>query len=466
MLMFPWLNYANSAPYQNKTALRDDLQGEVFTWSQLAQRIEQTRLSLQRQGLSMGQGIALCGKNSMDLLCFYLAGLQFGLRVLGINPAFPVEKINRLCELNDISLRIDFSSSQYHCRGLKNSAKNDRTFTLTEGYTMTLTSGSTGLPKAVVHSVNAHLANAVGVSELMRFGANDSWLLSLPLYHVSGQGILWRWLQQGGELVLPQADFYASVIGVSHVSLVPTQLQRLLSYLAEHPNKFVCTKHILLGGSQIPLELTRQANRLDIQCYSGYGMTEMGSTVFAKESDETAGVGLPLKGREYRLVDDEIWLKGAGLAEGYWIDQKIRPLTNKQGWFQTKDKGQWLNNELVLLGRLDNMFISGGENIQPEEIENIIQGYELVNQVFILPRDDAEFGQRPVAMIQFNLDADTENNFKSAVEKLKIWLSDKIERFKQPVAYFPLDVEKARQEGTIKISRNLLKTELMTLLGK
>ena len=66
--------------------------------------------------------------------------------------------------------------------------------------TLTLTSGSSGSPKAVVHSIKNHLANAEGVCELLNFKQGDSWLLSLPLFHVSGQGIVWRWLSQGATL--------------------------------------------------------------------------------------------------------------------------------------------------------------------------------------------------------------------------------------------------------------------------
>ena len=77
----------------------------------------------------------------------------------------------------------------------------------TKAATMTLTSGSTGLPKAVVHNISAHLANAEGVCALMNFGKDQSWLLSLPLYHVSGQGIVWRWLYAGATLVSTERRF-------------------------------------------------------------------------------------------------------------------------------------------------------------------------------------------------------------------------------------------------------------------
>lgn len=326
--------------------------------------------------------------------------------------------------------------------------------------TMTLTSGSTGKPKAVVHNLKAHLDNAKGVCTLMHFSKQNSWLLSLPMFHVSGQGIIWRWLYKAAQLHLPTEDFYFSVMQSSHVSLVPTQLQRLLSYLQQHRNNTFNTKGVLLGGMQISVELTEAARKLNIETYSGYGMTEMASTIFAKKSDDKCGVGQPLLGREFRLEGNEIWVRGAGLAMGYWQNSEIVPLTNQQGWLQTKDLGIWQNNELIVQGRLDNMFISGGENIQPEQIEKVLKQSDDVVDAFVLPIDDKEFGQRPVAMVKFK-----DNFSQSAVENLQDFLQNRIERFKQPVAYFPLDTEKCQQDN-VKISRAFLKKELKFLLGK
>ena len=273
-------------------------------------------------------------------------------------------------------------------------------------------------------------------------------VLALPLYHVSGQGIVWRWLYAGATLVLPKEDFYQSIGYVSHVSLVPTQLQRWFDYLIEHPQS-TQTQAVLLGGTQIPVKLTQALNELGIRSYSGYGMTEMASTVFAKQSDGKVGVGQPLLGRAFKLVNEEVWLKGAGLAMGYWREGHIVPLTNAEGWFQTKDKAQWLDDELVIQGRLDNMFISGGENIQPEEIEKVIAQSDLVKQVFVLPQHDEEFGHRPVAIVEFH----TSFN-ESAVESLNVFLQGRLERFKQPVAYYELPQDLI--QGAIKISRKAL----------
>ena len=442
MQKFPWQAFAQNSAYA-KVALRNS-QGDPFTWAELAEKINQVEAFLLQQGVTAQSAVAFCGKNSEQILFLYLAVIQLGAKILGINPAFPQEKREELCQVHGI----DFCYQTEDIRYLAAEALPEYKADLTKAATMTLTSGSTGLPKAVAHNISAHLANAEGVCALMNFGKDQSWLLSLPLYHVSGQGIVWRWLYAGATLVLPKEDFYQSIGEVSHVSLVPTQLQRWFDYLTEHSQP-IQTQAVLLGGTQIPVKLTLALNELGIRSYSGYGMTEMASTVFAKQSDGKIGVGQPLLGRAFKLVNEEVWLKGAGLAMGYWRNGCVDPLTNAEGWFQTKDKGQWLDDELAIQGRLDNMFISGGENIQPEEIEKVIAQSDLVKQVFVLPKRDEEFGQRPVAIVEFH----TLFN-ESAVESLKVFLQGRLERFKQPVAYYELPQDLI--QGAIKISRKAL----------
>ncbi|EIF4605444.1 AMP-binding protein, partial [Salmonella enterica subsp. enterica serovar Enteritidis] len=95
----------------------------------------------------------------------------------------------------------------------------------------------------------------------------------------------------------------------------------------------VTLKAVLLGGAVIPVELTDQASKQGIRCWCGYGLTEFASTVCAKEADGSDDVGAPLPGREIRIVDNEVWLRAASMAEGYWRDGKLIPLVNDEGWF-------------------------------------------------------------------------------------------------------------------------------------
>ena len=291
-MMYPWQAFAIQPKFSHKIALRT-AQGDIFSWAQVAEKVNQTVSFLQNKGVNPESAVAFIGKNTENILFLYLATIQFGAKILGINPAFPQEKIAELCEVH----HIDFC---FYDEDLRDLPKADVVIQKADFFrpaTMTLTSGSTGLPKAVVHNVQAHLDNAKGVCELMKFDSEHSWLLSLPLYHVSGQGIVWRWLSCGAELHFPKTDFYASLLEATHVSLVPTQLQRLLDYLQKNPSISFATRHILLGGAHIPTELTQKMVKYGIETYSGYGMTEMASTVFAKKSDEKQGVGQPLLAR-------------------------------------------------------------------------------------------------------------------------------------------------------------------------
>lgn len=432
-------------------------QNNILTWIELNRLIEEQAQTFRQFGIQQGGGIALIGRYNFKSTLCYLAGLSCGARVLCLNPNFPQQKIDNYCQQMEMDCLIDCSQDNlldFELIDLKtNSIKQ-----LPEDIinicplTLTLTSGSSGQAKAVVHTLNSHYTNASGVVELMKIKENSILLLSLPIFHVSGQAIIWRWLHQGACLRFVSENFYQDLCQVTHTSLVPTQLQRFLTYIETYQPQWKI-RHILLGGSHIPTELTNQLSKLGICCYSGYGMTEMASTIFAKKSNQNNGVGFLLKERYAKIVDQEIWVKGKCLALGYWQAKnyaRITPLVNSEGWYQTKDKAQFIHNELFILGRLDNMFISGGENIQPEEIENIILQQPNVEQVFILPKKDLEFGYRPVAFIKFNQPYSTK-----LVNQLKHNLLGKLEKFKLPITYISLDLNKFENNG-IKISRKQL----------
>lgn len=270
-----------------------------------------------------------------------------GARVLMLNPAMsPSQRANVLCH-NGVERCFDeycFDERDFADFSVDLTAcvnKIIAPFSPNSPATLTLTSGSSGQPKAVVHSIQHHLDNALGVCELMAFGAENAWLLSLPLFHVSGQGIVWRWLAVGATLWIDEnkATFWQSLAQVSHASLVPTQLQRYLNQ-RDKLNTTQFQQKILLGGAFIPPDLIAEAHTHQIETYAGYGMTEMASTICAVKNG-LENVGKPLLGREVCVEQGEIWVRGAGLGLGYWLDQKLVPFTNAQGWFVTKDKGEW-----------------------------------------------------------------------------------------------------------------------------
>ncbi|EKY3118435.1 o-succinylbenzoate--CoA ligase [Cronobacter turicensis] len=441
---WPWRHWARLRGEAQALCLNE----RRLSWRELCACIDALAAGFHAQGVRDGDGVLLRAYNQPDALLAWLALLQCGARVLPLNPQLPASLLAELLPtlglrhalvLNGGCLPVALHSLTLQPVTGERAApwREDRIASLT------LTSGSTGLPKAAVHTFRAHLASAEGVLAMIPFAPHDDWLLSLPLFHVSGQSILWRWLVAGAGLtVRDKQPLEQALRGCTHASLVATQLWRLLNSGID-----VSLKAVLLGGAAIPVALTEQARKRGIRCWCGYGLTEFASTVCAKEADGLADVGQPLPGRELRIVDGEVWLRSDSMATGYWREGKIIPLTNEQGWFATRDGGRIDEGRLTLLGRMDNLFFSGGEGIQPEDVERVIGAHPWIEQIFIVPQEDAEFGQRPVAVVECSEQGD--------LSVLASWCADKLARFQQPVRW--LRLPEALKAGGIKISRRALR---------
>lgn len=433
---WPWQYWAERAP--DGTALTVD--GHTCSWAALAEKVEALAAGFHVQGVGVGSGVILQADNSEQSVLAYLALLRCGARLLPLNPRMPdCQVASMLPPLNsDFALTLN-GKAPAGVAALKIARRNGSAphrWQPDAIATLTLTSGSAGLPKAAAHTCSAHLASAHGVATRLGFTTEDSWLLSLPLFHVSGQGILWRWLYRGGKLVLAKE---INSKEPTFASLVPTQLWRLL----QQPELRLRT--VLLGGAAIPTALTAQAEARGVACWCGYGMTETASTVAAKRADGEPGVGKALPGHRIRLVDGEIAIRSAALASGYWYDGNILPLANDEGWFFTRDSGFLGADNLVINGRLDNLFFSAGEGIQPEQIEAVLARHPAVEQVFIVPRPDEEYGHRPVALVALRE--------TSALLPLQAWATDRLAGLQRPVSWHALPPLKG---GGIKPSRKLL----------
>lgn len=449
---WPWQHWASHTP--EHTALL--LESTPVSWRVLSQKIGQLASSFMHQGVTSDAIVVVRGKNSAELLLAYLAVLQCGARVLPLNPQLPEPLLTELLPQLNVDYGYSPDAEFPWPNGIAVLSASDVASAALPSWqaqrlaTLTLTSGSTGMPKAAAHSFQAHLSSAAGVLSMMPFEQGDSWLLSLPLFHVSGQGIVWRWLLAGASLVVRNMHPLDDALrGCTHASLVPTQLWRLLN----QPETTLTLKDVLLGGAMIPVDLTEQAEARGIRCWCGYGLTEMASTVCAKRADDLPGVGLPLIGRELMLADGEILLRGDNMASGYWRDGHLFPLADADGWFHTRDRGEMQNGELRIIGRLDNLFFSGGEGIQPEDVERVLLTHPDIQQAFVLPVDDCEFGQRPVAVIEAQEGLD--------LSSLAQWTQGKLARFQQPIRYYLLP--EALKLGGIKISRKQIAMWLSTL---
>ena len=270
-------------------------------------------------------------------------------------------------------------------------------------FTVVHTSGSTGTPKAIVHSVGNHVWSARGVIEALDVSGTSRWLLDLPLYHVGGLGVVMRCALAGATLAVPPramplADRVAA-LRPTHASFVATQLRRLLDAGADLSSLQV----VLLGGSAIPADLLDRATEAGVPVVTSYGMTEMTSTITAtapgadRATLSTSGHLLPH--RALRIADSgEIEVSGPTRFVGMLGSDAFQ---SAPAWHPTGDLGRLdAEGRLVVTGRRDLQFVSGGENVRPEAIEAALLALDAVAEAVVVPVPDAEFGARPVAFVR------------------------------------------------------------------
>ncbi len=239
----------------------------------------------------------------------------------------------------------------------------------------------------------------------------------------------------------------------THVSLVATQLTELIKD-KKAVNLLQKMKAILLGGSAVPQSLIEKAHTLELNIYTTYGSSEMSSQVTTTAQgdslDRLFTSGKLLNHREMKIAGDgEILVRGDTLFKGYIEDGMIDPARDSDGYFHTDDIGTIDKfGYLSVIGRKDNMFISGGENIQPEEIEEALLKIEGVADAAVVPVPDSQYGFRPIAFIKLE-------NSSLSMKDLPGILSEKIAKYKIPDSF--IDYPKNFKQVGIKINRSELK---------
>lgn len=241
------------------------------------------------------------------------------------------------------------------------------------------TSGSTGAPKALVLTRDAVMASAVATSR--RLGVSPEqhrWLACLPLSHIGGLSVVTRALVTSTSLEV-HAGFdaervMAAATTQTYVSLVPAALARV---------RADAFRRIVLGGSAPP-------DQLPGNVVTTYGMTETGSGVVYD--------GVPLEGVEVRLGEGaEILLRAPMMARAY---RDGSPLAGPDGWLHTGDCGYFDHQRrLHVQGRLTDMLVTGGENVWPAPVEEVMGRHRLVAEVALSALPDPRWGERLVAVV-------------------------------------------------------------------
>jgi o-succinylbenzoate---CoA ligase len=260
-----------------------------------------------------------------------------------------------------------------------------------------LTSGTSGRPRTVALTYGNHLWSAVGAAFKIGVDPGDRWLCCLPLHHVGGLSILMRSVIYGTGAVVHEGfevDRVAESLradGVTLVSLVPTMLVRLLEAEVDLSGP----RAILLGGGPVPVEVIEEAAGRGARVVQTYGLTEAASQVTTLEPQEAhrklGSAGRPLLTTHLRIQDGEILVQGPTVAPG---------CADEDGWLHTGDLGR-IDEEgfLYVEDRLDDLIITGSENVAPSEVEEVLLRHPEVVDAAAVARPDPEWQEAVTAVV-------------------------------------------------------------------
>jgi len=326
------------------------------------------------------------------------------------------------------------------------------------------TSGSTGIPKRVVLEWQSLIKHAEMSENHLRYSAEDRWMICLPLHHIGSISTLIKSIVTGLSAIL-EPCFDAGQIhkSIEHhkatiLSLVPTMLQRLVDCSDEAPIP-PSVRSILIGGGHIPPKLMLTDDRL----LATYGMSEAGSQITTVLLDSPVEIrltsGLPLPGVKIRIVDEdniivntgeqgEILVNSPAMFCGYDRDTQLTSETIHEGWLRSGDCGSLdKNGALTIYSRRSDRIISGGENIDPAEVENALLDTGGVKDVKVFSLPDEAWGQSVVAAII------PEQGFYLNSTELELSLKKRLSSFKVPQRWFFVNKFPLLAVGKIDLNR-------------
>lgn len=336
------------------------------------------------------------------------------------------------------------------------------------------TSGTTGLPKAAVHTQAHLLANMAIAAQVQGLVVDDVVLTVLPLFHVGGLCIqTLPALSVGAHVRLfARFDAAATLHSIAHdrptlTLQVPATLQALTSHPDWAGTDLSRLRAVWAGSSLLPPAPLQAFMARGVPVCNVYGSTETGPFSIAlppaHAADHIGSCGWPVPGVEVRLCDPqgvpvtpgavgEIWVRGPNVVAHYWPD---RTATDAEGFFHSGDLAQQApDGSFTVVGRAKDMIISGGENIYPAEIENLIAQHPWVAECSVVGQADARWGEVTVAVVVLR-PAAANDDWQAA---LQTWLDGRLARYKWPRRWVRLDALPRTALGKVK------KAELTDLL--
>lgn len=442
-----------------------------FTYHELLLEIERVAAFFHHDmQLKKGDRLAILSQNRAEYFITYFAVAQLGLIAVPLNIrlsaaelAYQVQDSGAKAIIyeneqetlyNQLNKIVHFESSQTFEGSFSTFHKEDvqvyfDNYSSDDPYIICYTSGTTGKPKGAVLTQQNMFWNALNNQYALDLTSSDRCLVILPLFHIGGIGLFaFPTFLSGGTVIIPgkfqpkQVLKLIEDLKVTVMMGVPTIYNALKSEETFKTTDFTSLRVFCSGGAPCPVELIHAYHEQGIPLYQGFGMTETSPTVFMLSKEDyqrkVGSIGKPVMFCEIDLVDEndksvkqgevgELIIKGGNVFKEYWGLPDKTAESIKNGWFYTGDLA-YKDEEgfIYIAGRKKDMIISGGENIYPLEVEQIIGEMKEINEVAVIGIQEEKWGEVPIAIISLR-----EGHHLSEVE-VQNYCSSKLAKYKVP----------------------------------
>ena len=426
-------------------ALEDVPSGRTLTYAALDDRASRAAALLHARGLREGDRVALLCRNRIEFFELLFACAKLGSVLVPLNWRMPPAELDALiadaepslllfgAEDEEVVSRLGAAVPAIAIDGDYGALLDDapafrgRThWPEASTWYLLYTSGTTGRPKGVVYTFRMALSNYASLRSAIDLLSTDATASFLPHFHTAGINLhsLPTLLAGGRVLVLPGFDAEAVLDLLERRRLdtffaVPTVYQALLDHPRFASAPLGRVRHWSCGGAPLAPALAERCRDLGIRLCNGMGMTETGPTAFmldpADAWDRPGSVGKPQLLCSARIVDSsgrdveagevgDLLFAGPGVTPGYWRNEEAtRAAFTPDGWLRSGDLARRDENGFFYIaGRRKEMFISGGENVYPAEVENVLCAHPAVVDVAVLGAPDPRWGEVGRAFVQLS----------------------------------------------------------------
>ena len=492
---FDWIaRWAKYTP--NRLMLREYETGLEWSYSDFNNRVNNFAVYLREEfKIEKGERVAVYSKNRAEYVLFFFACIKIGAVLVPLNfrltpreldtlikdaePKLFIyenefeKEVNKLQTLQSIPLKEKVENLS---RILKDKVPNitfsyEHEIIETDPVMILYTAGTTGLSKGAIITHKMLYWNSINTSLRLDLTSQDHTQSFAPFFHTGGWNVLFTpFVHHGASHTLLtkfDPDLILQLMEKEKTTIlfgVPTMLQMMAE--SEYFDKvdLATVRYAIVGGAPMPIPLINKWHEKGVYIRQGYGLTEVGPNCFSLHQDDAirkkGSIGFPNFYVEAKVVNDkgeelgpdevgELWLYSPVVTPGYWRKEKETKESITDGWFHTGDMVRKDEEDFYyVVDRKKNMYISGGENVYPSEIENYLYTNEAIREVAVIGVPDEKWGEVGKAYVSVKEDS------RITEEELKQFCSGNLAKYKIP-KYFEI-IEEIPKNDAGKIDKKKL----------